>query len=73
MKSFTKQLRENWPLLIFIGGLIVTWTTFGSRLSQAEADIKDLKDTNAEIVNIKIQLQRIDTTVQFIKEKISDK
>lgn len=65
-----KQLRENWVILLFIGSLIVTWTTFNTRLSQAESDIKDLKVAITEINNLKIKIERIDTSVEFIKNRV---
>lgn len=70
MEHFFKQLKENYVIIVFIVGLIVTWTTFNSRLSQAELDIKDLKTAVAEITNIKITVERIDTSVDFIKKQV---
>lgn len=70
MESLLKQIRETWFILIFIASLIITWTTFSSRLTQAESDIKDLKISIQELTNIKIQIQRIDTSVEFIKNRV---
>ena len=69
-KTTAQQLKDNWVILMAIVGLIVTWTTFNTRLSQAEADIKDLKVAIAEITDIKLKIQRIDTSVEFIKNRV---
>lgn len=70
MELFLKQLRENWMMLILLGSIIISWSMFSARLTQAETDIKDFKVTIAEITDIRIQVQRIDTSVEFIKQRV---
>lgn len=70
MDSFIKQIRDYWVILFFLGGLVVGWATFNTRLTQAENDIRDLKQAVIEITNIRIQVERIDTSVEFIKQQV---
>jgi hypothetical protein len=69
-KTFFTELKSFWFIVVAILGLVVTWTTFNGRLAQAEKDIIDMKVAIAELNTIKIQLQRIDTTVEFIKQRV---
>lgn len=65
-----KELRNNWMLIIFIGGLIVDWTTFNARLTQAESEIDQLSQVVAQINQINIDLAIIKTDVSYIKSKV---
>ena len=57
MEQLLKELRNNWIILIFMGTLIMSWTTFSSRLTQAESDIKDSK--------IIVDVKQIDDKIEF--------
>ena len=70
MESFVTQLKSNWFIVIFIAGLIVTWTTFSSRLAQAENEIDQLSQVVAEINQINITLAEIQRDIAHINEKI---
>lgn len=70
MEQFMKQLRDNWIILIFIGSLIMSWTTISSRLTEAESDIKDLKVLANDVSSMKIELGKISTSVEFIKQQV---
>lgn len=70
MEKFAKQLRENWVIFTLLAALVIWYAGVNTRLTQAEVDIKDLKTTSQKITDIEIRLERIDTTVQFIKDKV---
>lgn len=63
MENFIKQLRENWVILLFMGSVVMSWTMFSARLTQAELKIQEL-----EI--LKEQIQKIQIDVAVIKERI---
>ena len=63
MEHFLKNLRENWVIWLFLGSVIMSWSMFSTRLSQAEAKIQELQTTNEQIRQIQID-------IAVIKEKI---
>ncbi len=70
MEHIFKQLKESWIVLVLFFSIIVWYAGTNARLTQAETDIKDLKNAVGEITDMKIQIERIDTSVQFIKERV---
>lgn len=42
-------LRQNWFIILFLGGVIVGWTTFSIRLASAEAQVKELSGVIGQI------------------------
>lgn len=70
MENTMEQLRKNWVIIIFIGGLISTWTFFSSRLTQAENEIDQLSQVVSQINQINIDLAVIKTDVGYIKANI---
>jgi GTPase SAR1 family protein len=74
MKTVIEEVKSNWMIIIFIGSLIVGWTTFNARLTQAEDDITDLKTVISQFsttnIEINTRLTKIETSVDFIKEKV---
>lgn len=65
-----EQLRRNWVIIMFIGGLISTWTFFSSRLTQAEGQISELSQVVSQINQINLDIARIQKDVEFIKTNI---
>ena len=65
-----KQLRDNWVVLSFIVMLIVSWTTFNSRLTSAEEDIKDLKLISQQITQMQVDIAVIKNQVLTINGKL---
>lgn len=63
--SSMESLRKYWVIIIFLGGLIATWTLFSARLSNAEDKIGQLTTVNEQIKQIQID-------VAVIKEKTSN-
>lgn len=58
-----KNIKDNWMIVTFIVGFVISWTTVNSRLSNVEADIKDLQSLSASI-------NKIELDVAIIKEQI---
>lgn len=69
-KPIVEEIRSNWMIIIFIGGLIVTWTTFNARLSQAESEIDQLSQVVTQINQINITLAEMKVDLQYVKNNI---
>ena len=74
-KGILKFIRENWVAIVFIGGLIVTWTTFTNnqtdfekRLSKNEASIDAI---NPVLLQLQTSMARVETTLEFIRQQLS--
>lgn len=70
MEHTLKQIKDNWIVLVFITSLIVTWTTFNSRLAKAEQDILTLQQISSQIQEININMAVVKTDINYIKESI---
>lgn len=70
MEHLLKQLRENWLILIFLGSMIVSWTTFNTRLAQAESDIKELRLAIISIQDIKVDIAVVKEKVTSIEKQL---
>lgn len=68
MEKPFEKIGKHWGVIIFIGGLVVTWTQFDSRLSTVERKVDEQSP-------ISIQLQKdiveIKTTLEFIKQQLA--
>ena len=62
-----KDIKNYWMIILFIGGLIVGWTTINTRLSQAENRVEQLSKVVTEINQINITLTKLDKDVEYIK------
>jgi hypothetical protein len=70
MENFGKYLREYWFIVIFIGMVVVSWTTFSTRLSAVEDRLKILEDKSASLEQIKIDIAVIKEKLTNIDKKI---
>lgn len=70
MEGFIKQLRENWVLILFIGMMIASWTTFNNRLAQAEDHIKELSNVAQILNDLDKKVAVIQNDIQYIKLKV---
>lgn len=64
MNELLKPLKDSWFIIVFIGGLIVTWTTFNARLTQVELVIEKQDPVYTQI---QTDIVEIKTTLEFIK------
>jgi len=70
MNQFLEQVKNNWVILLFMGGVIVSWTTFNSRLANAEIKITELQIVVTQIANIKTDIGIIRNDLGWIKDKL---
>ena len=73
-KSFVPALSKHWFLIVFFGGMILTWGRFEMKVAYLESRQEALelsqKDTTATIVSMSGDIREIKTTLQFIKERV---
>ncbi len=70
MENFGKYLREYWFIIIFIGMLVVSWTTFSSRLNNLENRVTSLEEKASSLEQIKIDIAVIKEKLTNIDKKI---
>lgn len=68
--DFLKSLRDNWMLLMFIGGMVVSWVRFENNIKAHEARLSDVEekvvkvdafnsDVRVDIAEIKVILEEM--------------
>ena len=67
-EAFAK-LKEWWVLIIFIAGLIATWTNFSNRLDALEKAQAKMDPT---FLQIQKDIVEIKTTLEFIKQRLGE-
>lgn len=74
MEHFANQLKNNWLFIALFVSMIVWYSTVNTRLATAEQAIVDLKQISAKQEETRseifIRLERIDTNIEFIKDKV---
>ena len=75
VNSIFEKAKENWIVLAFIVSLIVSWTQFQGRITSLETrttalelSMTEVNKTNSDIL---VQLAKIQTTLEFIKNQIN--
>lgn len=63
MDDLFKNIKNNWMIITFIVGFVISWTTVNARLSEAEKDIEKLQSVTDSI-------NKIELDVAIIKEQI---
>lgn len=73
-KGLVKFVRDNWIVLAFLTGLIVSWTNVQNRQANAEVRIGKLENQfqefNVTLVSLQTSMARVETKVDFIKGKL---
>lgn len=69
-------LRDNWVILAFMVGIIVSWTQFQGRVAALEVDVArhdSTIDQNSSTVNTLIaDIREIKVSLEFIKDQLAD-
>ena len=74
--NFFNEIAKHWAIVVFFIGMAVTWGVFSQRIATLEAQqsVIELKvqqnDTN--LADVKGGLIRIETSLEFIKEKLDN-
>lgn len=72
MENTLATIRKNWILIITLVSVIVTWTTFGLRLTALEIEARETKSKLEQIHEIKQDVAIIKVNVEFIKDKLNN-
>ena len=74
--TFFELVSKYWFLIVFIGGMIVTWERFETRINVIESKLSSLEIKQTKTDDIMVQLQgdirEIKTSLLFIKERLSE-
>jgi len=70
MNNLMKEIKDSWFILIFVGSLVVSWTMFDARLTNAEEAILKREAVFNEISSIKIDIAVIREQIVNINSKI---
>lgn len=72
--NFLDSLRKNWFLIVFLGGIIMGWTTLKNRVDNvqaAQSDQKaDIKDLTAQTSALNNAIVEIKANYIFIKASL---
>ena len=73
-ENIFKTIKQNWFIIVFFGGMILTWGRFESELGDHTQRIDNIESKSAvvdvSLVEVKTQLAQIQVTLEFIKENI---
>lgn len=78
MNEALKALKDYWIFIVFIGTIIIGWTQFDYRMTQAEKEIAEIKTeqasqnayVNASLSALQNGMVQVQTTLEFIKNNI---
>ena len=65
--TLLQDIKDNWMLVLFVGSLIVGWTTLSNRLTHVEAQEQETKTALQSIQQIEIDIATIKKDVEYIK------
>lgn len=71
-QTYLKSIRENWMILVFVGGVIGSWVMFDSRLTSAEAKIIGFETTSEQIKQIQIDVAVISVKTEVVQSDIQE-
>lgn len=74
--NFLRGLRENWVLIAFIGGLLITWTTLKNKVDTVQASQNDqrteLTTISKDVADLKGAVIESKANFIFIKESLTE-
>lgn len=72
MKEIIDQFKSIWFILIFVGGVIVSWTTFSNKLENYEVRLMNVEKKQAaidpKITQIQVDIASIKTTLEILSK-----
>lgn len=73
-QSFLQLISQYWFLILFLGGMAVTWGSFSQRISVIESKITIIETRQEKadeiITSVQGDLREIKTSLEFIKERL---
>ena len=70
MEHLLKHLRDYWFIIVFIGMVVVSWTTFSNRLGGLEKRVTDVEHAIASFDQVRIDIAVIKEKLINIERKI---
>lgn len=72
--TFLTLISQYWFLILFIGGMLVTWGTFSNRIAVLEQRVSAIEsnqiETNKVISEMRGDIREIKTSVLFIRDAV---
>lgn len=72
MEYFAKHLKDYWFIIVFLGMVVVSWTTFTSRLDAVESRLTRLEDSFGALELVRIDIAVIKNDISSIKRTINE-
>ena len=73
-ETFLDLVSRHWFLILFIGGMIVTWGRYETKISYIESEVQNIKADQKSISgDIRIlvgDVREVKTSLEFIKDKL---
>lgn len=70
IEQLGKIIRENWSLLLFLGAMIVFWSTTTETLKAQDSRLEKLETMVLSLEQIRVDIAVIKTKIDSIEEKI---
>ena len=68
--DLAKQIKEYWFIIVFIGMVIVSWTTFSNRLEEVEKRVTEVEKAVTTFDQVRIDIAVIKEKLINIEKKI---
>jgi hypothetical protein len=70
MDLLPRTLKDYWHILVFIGMVIVSWTTFSTRLNDLEKRVTILEGVASSLESVRIDIAVIKNDIGSIKNTL---
>lgn len=68
--ELAKQIKEYWFIVVFIGMVIISWTTFSNRLEELEKRVSEVEKAIVNFDQVRIDIAVIKEKLINIEKKI---
>ena len=76
-KNALEVIKENWFIVLFIGGMVLTWGRFEFKVNNQETRLAEVessqKAADSSYVDLRVQLAEIKVSLDYIKDKVAAK